>query len=409
MRVRTAVAGLCLVLGLGVAVEAAAQKGKAPKGPDTKAIAAQIVKQVANVKPGEIVALRGDPRDIDILDDLIIEVQKQGAHAFPVILSERLGRRWFDEVPQQYDAQRPALALKLWQLPSVDIWVGGEDAPGQLKHVPAARLLAANKAWEPVQKLLLKRNIRRVFVTNGMYPTAALAKQFAMTKDQLAKIFWDAVGVDLPRMQATAEAVRAVLAQGRQAHLTNPNGTDLRVGIQGRQVIVNDGVITDAKVKKGGAAVWVALPAGEVYLTPVPGTAEGKIVVDRLLFEGGEIRGLTVTFKAGKATSMTAKPGREFDRLKALYDAAGPRKDELGGIDVGVNQALRIPKGSKLLAWPAVGMITTGLGWNLDFGGDNAVGFGSYWHLPGSTLTVDGKPLVEKGELKVPVASSAAK
>ncbi len=41
--------------------------------------------------------------------------------------------------------------------------------------------------------------------------------------------------------------------------------------------------------------------------------------------------------------------------------------------------------------------------------GDNAVGFGSYWHLPGSTLTIDGQPLVEKGELKVAGAGVAAK
>jgi hypothetical protein len=32
--------------------------------------------------------------------------------------------------------------------------------------------------------------------------------------------------------------------------------------------------------------------AGEVFLTPVPGTAEGKVVKDRLLFRGSEVIGL---------------------------------------------------------------------------------------------------------------------
>ena len=410
MKARTLVAVLCLGLVLGFGAEAVAQKAKgAAKGPDGKVIAAQLVKQVANVKEGEIVYIEGDVRDIDLLEDLTIEVQKRGAHALLLLGREKFDRRWFDEVPEKYDAKRPTLAMKLWQLPSVQFIVWGSEFPGQLKHVPSSRMAAHSKAWEPFDQLVLKRNVRRVFLGNGLYPTAAMAKRFGMTKDQLAKVYWDGLGVDQAKLQAAAEAVRAVLARGKEVHLTNPNGTDLRFRIQNRPVLTSDGVISDAKAKKGGAAAWVYLPAGEVYTTSVPGTAEGKVVVDRSPFADGEILGLTVTFKAGKVTTMTAKPSKEFDRLKALYAAAGPRKDEFGAIDIGVNPNVKIPKGSKLLTWVAEGMVTTGIGGNLDLGGDNSVAFGSYWHLPGSTLLVDGKPLVEKGVLKVPGLTTASR
>ena len=410
MKVRTGVAVVCLALGLGLAAEAAAQKAPAASpGPDTKVIAAQLVKQIAGVKPGDTVLIEGELREWALLEDLWIEVQKAGGLAMVVPWRELGGKRYFDEVPAQFDAHRHDLWLKLLPSFTVNIVIEGQEYPALLKQVPPARIAASDKAFQPVYRLLAKRNMRRIFLGNALYPTGPIAKRHGMTKDQLAKIFWAGVTVDPTKVQAAGEATRAVLAKGKEVRITNPNGTDLKFRIQNRPVVVSDGVLDAAKVKKGGTAAWTFLPAGDVMVAPVKGTAEGKIVVDRLHFEDGEIIGLTASFKAGKLVSFTANPGPLFDRFKALYDGAGPRKDEFAGIDIGVNPAVTIPKGSKLLAWMASGMVTTGIGGNLEFGGDNSSGFGSWWHLPGSTLLVDGKPLIEKGELKVAPAATASK
>ena len=48
------------------------------------------------------------------------------------------------------------------------------------------------------------------------------------------------------------------------------------------------------------------------------------------------------------------------------------------------------------------GMITIGIGNNLFAGGDNKSTFGYSFHIPGCTLSVDGKILVDGGAL-VPV------
>src|SRR5438067_4427406 len=101
---------------------------------------------------------------------------------------------------------------------------------------------------------------------------------------------------------------------------------------------VSDGLLSDDKLKKGGPVCQVWLPAGEVYLAPVPGTAEGKVVVERMLLEGKEVRGLRLTFKKGKLTEMKAESGLE--QIQALYDAAGPGKDEFSVLDIGINPAV---------------------------------------------------------------------
>jgi hypothetical protein len=171
-------------------------------------------------------------------------------------------------------------------------------------------------------------------------------------------------------------------------------------------VQVSDGSITDARRKKGGSASWVYLPAGEVMVTPVPGTATGTVVFDRVPMEDVEVLGLKLTFKAGKIVAMTAKPGAAWDRLKAYYDKSPPRKDEFGTIDIGVNPSVKVPKGSKLLSYIQPGIVNVWAGGNVDSGGDNPVNANFGGALIDATVTVDGVTLVEKGSLKVDPATA---
>jgi leucyl aminopeptidase (aminopeptidase T) len=141
----------------------------------------------------------------------------------------------------------------------------------------------------------------------------------------------------------------------------------------------------------------VYLPAGEVFVTPVPGTAEGTVVVDRDFYQGKLIEGITLTFKGGKLISMTAKSGLE--PLKALYDAAGTGKEEFSTIDIGINPDVKTKPGSTLLTWMPSGMLTIGIGNNIWAGGENKNPYGYNFFMPGSTVKVDGKILVENGVL----------
>jgi leucyl aminopeptidase (aminopeptidase T) len=242
--------------------------------------------------------------------------------------------------------------------------------------------------------------MRQIELGNGLYLTEERAKQFEITKAELTKLFYDGLNVDYDKMQATGEAVRKALADGKQVHITTPEGSDLTVAITNRPSFVSDGVLSDDKLKKGGAACQVWLPAGEVYLTPVPGTAEGKVVVERMLWEGKEVRGLSLTFKKGKLTEMKAES--DLERLQTLYDAAGAGKDEFGVIDLGINPAVRLPKKSPAGLYMEAGTITVGSGNNVWAGGDNKSSFSVNCFLRGGTLHVDGKPLVQDGSLQTP-------
>jgi leucyl aminopeptidase (aminopeptidase T) len=79
--------------------------------------------------------------------------------------------------------------------------------------------------------------------------------------------------------------------------LSTPNGTSLRFSKKGRKAMADTGILTESGSVSN-------LPAGEVYLAPVEGTAEGRLVLEWaptrrlkspviLDVEGGVVRGIS--------------------------------------------------------------------------------------------------------------------
>ena len=365
---------------------------------DYEALAQKLVNQCGNIHEGEIILISGGVNNLELLEDIAVNVRKLGAFPLLTIGSDRMTRRMFTDVPPKYDTQTPELSLKLLSFVTAMISVDYGQAPGLLADVAPERFVTLGKTNEPVTELVMKNNIKGVNLGNGLYPTDAQAKQFGLTTAELSDIFWKGVNTDYTKLEATANKLKAVLSGGKEVHITNANGTDLKFRIENRPVLASDGSLSAEDLKKGYASSQVYLPAGEVFVAPVAGTAEGKVVVDRLFYQDKEILGITLIFKEGKLTSMTAKSG--LAPLKAMYDAAGAGKEDFAYIDFGINPDIKIKPGSKLVAWMPAGMVTVGIGNNVWAGGDNKNPFGSPFFLPGSTVKIDGKVLVEKGVLK---------
>ena len=244
--------------------------------------------------------------------------------------------------------------------------------------------------------------MRIVEVGNNLYPDAVARRALRHDRGRSwPTSFWNGVNLDYSQLQTRGEQVKAAIAGGNEMHITNPNGTDLKLQVKGRPVLVSDGIISPADQKAGGPSLAAFLPAGEVYTTPVPGSAEGKVVHTRSYFRGKQIDNLTLTIDGGKVTAMTGS-GPGYADFKAEYDAVDDaRKDLFGFVDLGINPNVTLPANSTVGTWVPAGAVTVGTGSNTWAGGDNSVPYGIVVFLPGSTVTLDGKTIVEKGALKL--------
>jgi leucyl aminopeptidase (aminopeptidase T) len=385
-----------LVLATATGTPRALAAGK----PDLKSVAERIVAECAGVHEGDMVLIVGDVLDIDLVDDLGVATARHGGAPVQLVGRGKAGVRYYTEVPEKYDGTRAGFAIKLAAIPTVVLQIDRGGEPGLYKAIPASRLATVAKSFRPVGEAFMRPGVRQVYIGNGLYPSPANARVMGVGQAELEKIFWGALATDPRLIQANGARVKGAFAGARQVRVTHPNGTDLQFGVEGRPVILSDGVITPEQAAKGGASAILYLPAGEAQLAPVSGTAEGKIVFDRMDTGVGRIEKLTWTFRAGKLASYTAKPGPAFDRWKEIYEAAPSGKDAFAGIDLGLHPGVKSPAQKPLLSFIPAGMVSLFLGDDTGAGGTNATSYGSTGFLPGATVEVDGKPVVEKGVLK---------
>ncbi len=366
--------------------------------PDYAAIAQKLVTQCAGVKEGDLVLITGGPGYTDFLDAVTVEAAKVGGAPFAQYVSEGAGKRMDAEVPAKYDSRPNPFWMKALH-PNVNVQIMLPTEISEEPQLSPERQVARFKATAVQGDDYNKHNIRLVEVNNSLAPTTANAKRRGIPQAQLAKLFWDAVNVDYTQLQAKCDAVQATLAAGNEIHVTHSNGTDLKFRTTKQPVFTSDGIISAADVNRGGVAAQVYLPAGEVYQHIVLSSAEGKLVIERVMENGKEIRGLTLTFVAGKLTAMTAASGA-INELKARFEAGDANKAFLSAFDIGTNPSLKISHLDPAGAYAEAGAITFAVGSNHWLGGKNLSNFDLTSRLHGATLKVDGKALVESGALK---------
>jgi leucyl aminopeptidase (aminopeptidase T) len=367
------------------------------QAPDLQAVARNLV-QAGMVAKGDKVLITGSVRDAALLENIAIETMKAGGQPLISISSESLTRRSYEEVPEVFDSLPQTLGLDLVQTFDLQISVDVGTSESILAGIPPKRRAARAVANEPVTAAFLKRNIRLVSLGNGIYPTDTLAKRLGIPVADLANSFWRGAGVLPQDLRVKGESLRASFANAKQVTLTHSNGTNLTFNVDAGRGLVSDGALTPEKVRLGSAAASTWLPAGELILPAVPGSAEGKLVVDKTLWDGEEVTGLTLTFTKGHLTAMTA--ASNLSLIKAAYDVAGGAKDQFGYIDFGLNPETRLPVGTGRIIWTVPGAVTVGFGDNRSFGGSNASDFGLALQLGRATVKVDGKAIVENGVLK---------
>ena len=202
---------------------------------DLEQLAQRLVTQSAAVKAGDVVLIGGQAHDAELMENIAVNVAKVGGFPLIAYSSDRLSKRMFFDVPEQYDTQTDALDMKLAEIADVTISIGNGMTQDLFAGADPKRMAARGKANEAIGKAFLKNNVRTVEVGNNLYPTTWRAERFGMAEDALAKTFWSGVNLDYTELQTRGAAVKAALAGGNEMHITNPNGTDPKVRAPGRR------------------------------------------------------------------------------------------------------------------------------------------------------------------------------
>ena len=260
----------------------------------------------------------------------------------------------------------------------------GEEPPEPV----AAAMVTADAIFIPTTKSLTHTTAREEATKAG----ARLASMPGITEDMMKH---GGMTADYDRVAELCWKFTEFLQGAREAEITTPLGTRLRLGLEGREP--NTPPDTGLYLKPGE---WGNLPAGEAYIAPLETQTDGIAVIDGTIAQIGlPSQPVTLEFREGKVVRIEG--GGEASQLRNLLESL---EDEnayvIGELGIGTNEAAGLT-GITLEDEKILGTVHVAVGRNTGFGGVNMSKIHLDFIMTNPTFKIDGKTLIENGQLKV--------
>ncbi len=237
----------------------------------------------------------------------------------------------------------------------------------------------------PTSKSLTHTEARRDACEAG----ARIATLPGVTEDMMKRT----LNADYEGIAERSLRLADLLTAGSEARLTTPAGTDLHFVLEGREAHADTGIVHEPGQSTN-------LPAGEAYMAPLEGKTQGTLVVDGAMAGVGIIEGETIRITVRDGYGVECSGGAAAGRLEALIDPLGRPAWNVAELGIGTNEKA-ILTGNVLEDEKAIGTVHVAIGDNYSMGGTVSVES----HLDGillrPTLLVDGKAVMEDGQIVV--------
>jgi leucyl aminopeptidase (aminopeptidase T) len=251
----------------------------------------------------------------------------------------------------------------------------GQEPPAPV----AAALAAADVFIAPTTKSLSHTRARKA-ATDGGARGATLP---GVTEDMLARL----MACDFATLQRRSAELARLLAEADEVVITCPRGTDLRLDLEGRAGIADDGDLT-------GERAFGNLPCGEGFVSPLG--ASGRMVTGCLASIGlpaGEFPILSI--EDGRLTAATEPEG---ELLLATLRAAGELGTNVAELGIGTNEKATLT-GNILEDEKILGTVHVAFGASAGIGGNVSVPVHLDCLILDPTVDIGGTRVLEGGEL----------
>ena len=282
-----------------------------------------LVETCIDVQPGWQVVILASPLARPLLGEVCRAVARRGAY---VLVSNlyALGAvpsEWINEAPEEL--LEKAAPLEEYVMLNADAFMA-LVAPENTREgagIEPSRVQLLQQSSAPVMRRMISGNIPWV---GCHYPTPALAQDAGMSLEQFSDFLYGSVLIDWDAERERMSRIKELFDAAEEVRVV-ASGTDLRVGLQGRE----------GKVDAGGAN----MPGGEVFYSPVEDSAEGTIEFSEFpgVYAGREVDGITLTFSGGRVVDASARTNEEF-LVSTLDTDEGARV--LGELGIGCNPGI---------------------------------------------------------------------
>ena len=198
------------------------------------------------------------------------------------------------------------------------------------------------------------------------------------------------LNADYKKIKLRSQNLADRLTTVNKAEITAPNGTELELDLTGRQGHADIGIYHQP-------GDFGNLPAGEAYIAPLEGTAQGKFVVDGSM-SGFEVHTAKIELIVEEGYVSEIKGGAAAKKLKEIIAPYSQQARNIAELGIGTNNKAQLV-GNILEDEKVMGTVHVAIGDNSTMGGKMKVAS----HLDGiieqPTVKLAGEKIMEKGIL----------
>ncbi len=256
------------------------------------------------------------------------------------------------------------------------------DADNQEPSAPVARLM------RDMDVILITTEVSMTHTTARRKATRAGARIATMPGITHEILNEGGMTADFQEILRTVRRVARKLRRSQTLRITSELETDITISIKGRNWFMED---TGICRKRGE---FTNLPAGEIFISPVEGTANGVLMIDGS-FKDPLLNPVKVNVKDGFATRIVGAQ----DVVKEL-NKGGKNARNLAKFGLGLNPEAKII-GKELEDTKVLGTVNIGFGDNSMFGGNVKCPVHLLAVIKNPTVVVDNVVIMKDGELKI--------
>jgi aminopeptidase len=281
-----------------------------------------LVERSVGVQAGWQVVVRGTPLARPLIESVLEQIARRGAHPLLELSFEQIGGPFAREAPLERLREAAPLQRRIWEEADAFISVWAPENTREGSELSEERRKALRQMSAPMRERTMSLAVPWVIAE---YPVHSAAQDAGMTLAEFEEFIFESVLLD---WDAEAERMRRladVFDAAEEVRIVAP-GTDLTLSLAGRTGAVDDG--------------HVNMPGGEVFYSPVEDSANGVIEFSEFpaCYFGREVEGARLVFRDGRVVDASARTGEDF-LVQTLDTDDGARR--LGELGIGCNPAIQ--------------------------------------------------------------------
>ncbi len=361
-------------------------------------LAKVLVDYSTEVRAGDLVRIAGSFITRPLMAAVYRAVLEAGGHPIPEVSFEDAG--WLLLEYGTEDQLRFEDPVQLYTIERVDVSIGllgSENTKALSPYDPRKQALLTQATKRRLNRLMERAAQGQLRWVVTQFPCPAAAQDAYMSLSAYERFVFQAGMLHLEdpvafwrRVSEQQERMVEFLSKVKELRFVTPQGTDLRVGVEGRRWISCSGKNN--------------FPDGEVFTGPVEDATEGTVVISfPAVYQGREVDGIRLRFRRGRVVEASAAREEAF-LISMLDQDEGARV--LGELALGTNYGISHYTRNTLFDEKIGGTFHLALGAAYpETGGKNVSGL--HWDLvvdlrKGGEVYADGRLILRDGRFLDP-------